>query len=42
MPSTVTLVLDLDETLVHATMTQPPRFDFSFEFDFRGKPNKVL
>jgi len=31
-----TLVLDLDETLVHASAVPMPRYDFSFTFTFQG------
>ena len=36
-----TLVLDLDETLVHASALPMPRYDFSFSFHFGGVPHTM-
>eukprot|EP00050_Salpingoeca_kvevrii_P012535 m.23348 g.23348 ORF g.23348 m.23348 type:complete len:355 (-) comp4094_c0_seq1:8-1072(-) len=37
----ITLVLDLDETLVHCAVVQPPQFDFSFEVRLSSQSEPV-
>jgi len=37
-PSTKTLVLDLDETLIHSSFKKPKHYDFIIDIDVRGSP----
>lgn len=35
------LVLDLDETLIHTTFNKPAKYDFESEVLFNGKTTKI-
>lgn len=39
--STKTLVLDLDETLIHSSFKKPKHYDFIIDIDVRGSPEKI-